>query len=85
MYLHVLLNLNPVFSFRMIHGVFFVVLPLFLSGLVKGEWPGNETVWHPCSAYCNCSLLDDALMARCDLQMMDNCESFVLPNDTLIL
>lgn len=74
------------FPCRMIHRVFFYVLIFVLSCLVNGEMSVNETAsWH-CSRYCNCSLLDDAaIVAKCDLQVMENCESYVLPDDALIL
>ncbi|XP_022802112.1 leucine-rich repeat-containing G-protein coupled receptor 4-like [Stylophora pistillata] len=73
------------FSHRMIDWVIFAILPLLLLKMVTGEWPGNNTVWHSCSPYCNCSLTDYTIMAKCDLQMMDKCENFVLPNNTMVL
>ena len=63
------------------------VLIFAFSRKVNGEWSGNETAWHPCSLYCNCSLLDDSVMAaKCNLQVKEKpCEDFILPDDALIL
>ena len=65
--------------------VLFLVLAFFLSCFVNGERTTNPTDWQPCSIYCNCSLLDDFVVAKCDLTPMEQCESFVLPDETLIL
>lgn len=79
------LHIYLMFSYRMIDWVFFTILPLFHLRMVTGGWPGNKTFWHSCPAYCNCSFIDYTAMAKCDLQMMDKCENFVLPNNIMML
>lgn len=75
------------FSCRMNNRGFLFVLIFAYSRIVNGEWSVNETAWQPCSLYCNCSLLDDSVMAaKCNLQVNEKpCENFILPNDASIL
>lgn len=75
------------FSCRMNDRRLFFVLIFAYSRIVNGEWLANQTAWHPCSLFCNCSLLDDSVMAaKCDLKLNEKpCGNFILPDDALIL
>ena len=67
------------------HQVLLVVLACVLSCLVNGQMTRGQTDWQPCSLHCNCSLFDGLVVGKCDLSTVEQCESFVIPDDALIL
>ena len=48
---------------------------------VKADFSPNQT----CSQYCNCSTVDNMVIAKCDLSLPKQCESFNLPDDIFFL
>ena len=62
------------------------VLVSVLMRVINGESSAsNETDWKQCSPHCNCSLANDLAVAKCDITTMEQCESFLLPDETSIL